>query len=111
MAFRLPDRGQLFYREIAHWLMSERAVRECDCDPSALLINDLDFDGVDLAEFMLWADDHFGFDRHSPDAEALAPTRIMDLVEYCIVNSSFNKTVPDLDRGFGYRKATAWEAA
>jgi acyl carrier protein len=111
MALRLPDRGQLFYVAIAAWLVEERAVRECDLDPDTYLLNDLDFDGIDLAEFMLWADDRFGFDRHSPEAEALAPIRIMDLVEYCIINNSFNNCVPDSERGAGYRKATAWEVA
>jgi acyl carrier protein len=107
----VPDRGQLFYVLIAAWLVEEKAAREIDLDPQAYLIADLDLDGIDLAEFMLWADDRFGFERHAPEAEALAPIRIVDLVEYCILNNRFNKCEPDPSRGAGYRRATAWEAA
>lgn len=110
MAIQLPDRGQIYYLGICYWLLEEFAAREGDCQPFAYFFDDLGMDSIDIVELTLYCDDRFGFDRIAPGAGSVMPLTVMDMVDYCITNGSFNKTIPDLARGAGYRMATAWRA-
>lgn len=111
MALQLPDRGTIFYVGICDWLLEQFAARECDCQPHAYFFNDIGMDSIDIAELTLYCDDRFGFERIAPGAGVVMPLTVMDMVDYCIANSSFNKTEPDTTRGPGYRRATAWSVS
>lgn len=102
-----PERGQLFFHYICQWLSEEFKARDCDCVPHAFLIDHIGMDSLDIHELALYCDDRFGFDRHSPEADAIIPLTVMDVVDYCIINNRFNKCERDPDRP-GYRIAKAW---
>lgn len=106
MSHPKPERGQLFFLYICSWLVEEFAAEEHHCVPHAYLIDHLGMDSIDVHELALYCDDRFGFERHSPEADVIVPLTVMDVVDYCIINNSFNRCEPDPDRP-GYRIARA----